>query len=248
MLKEFSLDGKYVLVTGASSGIGRACAIMAAKAGAAVIVTGRNEARLAETASMIEGAQTQAMVADLADASQRSGLIGRLPQLDGIVHCAGVNQLRPVKFIDAEFVGASTYINYEVPYLLTAELLKQKKLRPGTSIVFVSSISASFAMAGNSAYSGAKAALLGMMKVLAVEIAASGSRANAVSPGQVLTPMTERTAAHISADALAENAKHYPLGHGRPEDVASAVLFLLAPASRWMTGAELVLDGGYTIK
>lgn len=247
-MNPFALEQRTILVTGASSGIGRACAVQVAAQGAHVILNGRDSARLQETASLIMPGAATVLASDLVAADSRSALVDALPALDGVVHCAGTNALRPVKFFDAGFVRESVTSNFEVPVLLSAELLKKKKLKRGASLVFVTSISASVAMPGNAAYSAAKAAVLGAMRVLAVEIAAQGMRANAISPGQVATPMTVRTAAHISPEALAENLKQYPLGFGQPDDVAHAAIFLLSQGARWMTGAELILDGGYTLR
>jgi NAD(P)-dependent dehydrogenase (short-subunit alcohol dehydrogenase family) len=247
-MNPFSLDQRTILVTGASSGIGRACAVQIAAQGAHVVLSGRSPERLQGTAALIAAGATTVSPCDLVAMESRGALVDALPPLDGVVHCAGTNALRPVKFFDGTFVRESLGSNFEVPLLLTAELLKKKKLKRGASLVFITSISASVAMPGNAAYSAAKAAILGALRVLAVEIAPQCMRANAISPGQVSTPMTERTAAHISPEALAENLKQYPLGLGQPDDVAHAAVFLLSGASRWMTGAEMVLDGGYTLR
>ncbi len=235
----FHLRGKSVLVTGASSGIGRAVAIECARAGARLVLNGRDAARLEETLGQLEGGGHAALAADLTDAAQLAQLVAGCGELDGVVHAAGIDGVTPVRMLRPSFMQTVLDGNYMAPLMLTQQLLYKKSLRNGASIVFLSSIAAHTGTVGVGPYSASKAALEGMMRCLALEIAPRGMRANALAPGMVDTPLVNR-----DRDWLDEKAKMYPLGLGRPEDVAYAAIYLLADVSRKVTGTRLHLDGG----
>ena len=236
----FHLRGKTVLVTGASSGIGRAIAIECARAGARLVISGRHPERLQATLAALEGdAVHQAVVAELTDPQQRATLVAQAGQLDGVVHAAGVDGLAPVKMLRPQFLDDVLGTNFMAPVLLTQKLLYTRSLRDGASIVFLSSIAAHTGTVGVGPYSASKAALEGIMRCLALEVAARGMRANTLAPGMVDTPLVNQDPAW-----LAEKGKGYPLGIGKPEDVAYAAIYLLADASRKVTGINLHLDGG----
>jgi NAD(P)-dependent dehydrogenase (short-subunit alcohol dehydrogenase family) len=242
----FLLAGKTILVTGASSGIGRACAVELAGLGARVVASGRSVERLAETLGLMSGAGHLSLAADLSSDDGRALLSSALPVLDGVVHCAGVNRILPASFTGAADFETIHSINAEAPIILTTRLLKEKKIANNASIVFISSISSMAGWTGLMSYAASKAALVGASRVLAVELGRRGIRVNCVSPGMVTTPMNEKVEASRTEEARREDEKRYPLGYGKPEDVAHAVAFLLSPASRWITGTNLVIDGGYT--
>jgi len=242
----FQLAGKKILVTGASSGIGRSCAVEIARLGAQVIVSGRNSERLDETLRMLSGEGHLAVVADLSTEDGRTLLLSALPVLDGVVHSAGVNKVLPAAFTGAPDFEEINSVNAEAPIVLTTRLLKEKKIAGNASIVFIASVSSVAGWTGLLSYAASKAALVGASRVLAVELGRRGVRVNCVSPGLVMTPMNESVEALRSEEARKEDLKRYPLGYGRPEDVAYSVAFLLSPASRWITGTNLVVDGGYT--
>jgi NAD(P)-dependent dehydrogenase (short-subunit alcohol dehydrogenase family) len=246
MTHPFSLTGRTVLVTGATAGIGRQTALSCAQMGARVIVTGRNAERLAATHTQLEGSGHVAIAADLAEEKERERLVGELPALDGIAHCAGVTLLHPFKFSDERRYREVYGINVEAPLFLTQRLFKNKRLNHGASIVFISSISPNVGTKGHAIYSGSKAALHGISRVLAHELAAQRIRSNCVSPGMVQTEVAIGMANQISPELLAADEARYPLGYGKPEDVANAVIFFLAPASQWITGTNLIMDGGLT--
>lgn len=238
----FHLRGKTVLVTGASSGIGRAVAIECARAGARVVVNGRDAQRLDDTLAMTHGAGAGdhlACVADLTDPDQLDRLVAAAGEIDGVVHAAGIDGVTPVRMLRQGFMQSVLDGNFMAPLMLTQKLLFKKSLRNGASIVFLSSIAAHTGTVGVGPYSATKAALEGMIRCLALEIAPRGMRANALAPGMVDTPLVNQDRAWLE-----EKGKMYPLGLGRPEDVAYAAIYLLADVSRKVTGIRMHLDGG----
>lgn len=240
----FHLHGKTVLVTGASSGIGRAVALACARAGARVVVNGRDAARLAETLALLaapapDNPAHQACAADLTDPAQLAQLVAACGALDGVVHAAGVHGVTPLRMLRQSFMQTVLDANFLAPLMLTQLLLAKKSLRNGASLVFMSSIAAHTGTVGVGPYSASKAALEGMIRPLALEIAPRAMRANAIAPGLVDTPLVNEDRAWLD-----EKAKMYPLGLGTPDDVAHAAIYLLADISRKVTGTRLHLDGG----
>ncbi|MDO5687269.1 MAG: SDR family oxidoreductase [Neisseria sp.] len=244
----FSLYNKTILVTGASSGIGRAIAVECSKMGANVIITARNEIRLNETLDLMSNNENHKMlIADLNSEDETVKLSEALPKLDGIVHCAGLTIPKPFHFYSKENIDDVMDVNFNAPVLLTNLLIKQKKVLKSGSIVFISSISGVFVSAvAGSIYSASKGAINGLAKGLAIELAAKGIRVNSVNPGVVETNIF--SSGVVSDEQLNEDRKKYPLKrHGRPEEVAYAVVYLLSDASSWVTGSNLLIDGGYTL-
>ena len=246
MNNPFTLAGRTVLITGASSGIGREVAVVAAGLGATVLATGRNAERLGETLAQLEGTGHQQIAADVTTDSGRNLIANATPKLSGVVHCAGVNKFIPFRLISEAALGEISKVNYEAPVLLTQLLLKKRVLTDGASLVFVASIAGLVGTKATAAYAGTKGALIAMVRVLALECAAQKVRANCVAPGIVRTPMGDTVEETMSSESFREYEKLFPLGFGVPDDVANAVAFMLSDASRWMTGTTLVLDGGYT--
>lgn len=243
----FSLENKLILITGASSGIGRQVAITASHMGAAVIITGRDEQKLVATKEVIAGDCTL-IAANLVNVGEIAKLISQLPKLHGVVFCAGVIDYTPIKFVNAQKIADIFSINFNSQVLLTQQLLKNKKIEKAGSLVYVSSVSSKLGVAATSLYAASKAALTAFAKVTATECAGQRIRSNSICPGIVLTPMTDK-AMEASADENMEKASsEYPLGYGQPEDVAGLAVYLLSDASRWMTGSEIIMDGGLTLK
>jgi len=249
MYNPFSLEGKTILVTGASSGIGRAIAVECSKMGAQLIITARNEERLKDTLSSMDNPHLHRMIlVDLLKEKDIDDLITFVPdKLDGIVQCAGFTIPKPFRFLSRENIHDVMNVNFEAPILLTQSLLKKKKIANPSSIVFISSISGVFcSYPAGSIYSASKGAINGIAKNLAIELAVNGIRVNSVNPGMIHTNILE--SGIITEEQLKEDMKKYPLKrYGNPEEVAYAVIYLLSDASSWVTGSNLVIDGGYTL-
>ena len=247
----FSLEGKTILVSGASSGIGRTTAIECSKMGASVIITGRNEIRLKETFDALDkssGYSHQMIVADLSSEETVYSFADSLPPINGASLNAGIVKTLPVKFINNEDLSEILKTNLIGPVLLTQRLLKKKKISQGCSIVFTSSIGGvMISTIGNTMYGVSKGGLNAFMKGVALEMAANGIRSNSVNPGFVATNIL--SSGTISDEQIQKNLAMYPIGRfGRPEDIAYAIIFLLSDASSWVTGHTLVVDGGITLR
>ncbi len=243
MYNPFSLQGKTVLVTGASSGIGRQTAIECSKLGARLVITARNEARLQETLSMLEGEGHIVLIADLTEEEDIQRLAEACPKLDGVVQNAGIARNKPIAFYSPEDLAAVFSANAFAPMLLNRWLLKKKKIVQGGGIVFTSSVAAARADLGNGIYGSSKAALTAYMHYCAKELAAKRIRVNAVHPGMVETKLIHGDA--YSEEDLKKDAAQYPLGRfGRPEEIAWAIIYFLSDASAWTTGTSLFVDGG----
>ena len=242
----FSLDGKTILVTGASSGIGQTTAISCAKMGANVVITGRDQGRLQTTADLSGKAVTQ-MVADLTVQADMENLLAALPPLDGAVLCAGNSTTLPLQFGSREKFDEMFDVNFFAPVELLRLMYKKKILQKGSSVVLLASIGGTHSfMPGNGVYGASKAALNSVMKYAAREYASRKIRVNSICPGMVDTPLIHRGT--ITEEQLAEDAKRYPLGrYGKPEDIANGAIYLLSDASSWLTGHDLVIDGGFSI-
>lgn len=246
----FTLEGKTILVTGASSGIGRAAAIECSKAGAKVIITARNEERLRETHSQLANAEEQPewIMADMQKDDDIQSLVEQLPVLDGVICNAGISINVPIAFIDREKIQQVLDVNTIAPILLTRQLIKKKKVAKGGSIVFTSSISGNNTVTvAHEMYSASKTAITGFMRNAALDLAVKGIRCNAVHPGMINTPMVH--SGKYSEEQLQKDMENYPLHRfGEPEEVAYAMIYLLSDAAAWVTGHSLVIDGGLTIK
>lgn len=241
----FSLADKRILITGASSGIGQAIAIACAEMGAEIIGVGRNPERIAATRDMLQAISNKPHVmhqADLTNADERQHLIAELAnQVNGVVHSAGISRLCPVRIINQKHLDELQAINVTAPTMLTQALLQKNLIAPAGSIVFISSIAAHVGVAGVAAYSGTKAALIAISRCLSMEVSKHRIRSNCLSPALVETPMFEGTSQVVGS--LDKELRSYPLGVGKPEDVANATVFLLSDAARWITGTTIVMGG-----
>lgn len=243
----FSLSGRTIFVTGASSGIGRTTAIICSRMGANMIVTGRNQDRLEAVLKELEGHGHQAIAADLTNQEQVDHLLEFLPVIDGVVLCAGQGTVVPFKMADRKKIDPIFEINYFAQVELLRLLLKKKKLANGSSVVFVSSIGGVDSITvGNSIYGASKAALNSAMRFCALELAPKQIRVNSVCPGMVNTKLIKGGA--VSEEQHQADMQKYPLKrYGEPEDIANGIVYLLSNASSWVTGHSLVIDGGYTL-
>lgn len=239
----FSLEGKTILVTGASSGIGQSIAITISKMGGNVIISGRNEEKLQKTLLMMAGNQNQIIAADLTQKESIDNLAGNVPQLDGIVHCAGIGHRMPAKMISENDINTVMSANFTGAVLLQASLLMNKKVKKDSSIVFIASKAADYPSPGNAVYSASKGALISYARCLALELAPRGIRVNCICPAMVWTDLIMQN--EVTLEQLKESEKSYPLKrYGNPEDVANLAIYLLSDASSWMTNSSIDLTGG----
>lgn len=248
MFNPFSLEGKTILITGAASGIGKATALLCASCGANLILLDLNENGLFKTIAEIGDNFAEGVALDLCDYNSLCKTVSRLPKIDGVASNAGIVKSLLAKFNEPEDMERIFKVNTFSHINLIQEIIKQKKINKGASIVFTSSMSGVYCgLLGGSLYGATKSALLGYSKALALELAPKKIRVNTIHPGMIETPLTQGTS--LSKELLEEDAKSYPLGrYGKPEEVASAIVYLLSDATAWMTGSQLLLDGGYSLK
>jgi NAD(P)-dependent dehydrogenase (short-subunit alcohol dehydrogenase family) len=241
-----------VLVTGASSGIGRATAVALGERGLTVALAGRDEARLAETLASLPGEGHRSFVADLTDPTARAGLVDSVVDafgpLHGLAHCAGVQTVQPVRGSTTSVVDGMLSVNVTSALQLVRAFRRRGCRAERASVVLVSSVLGLVGQPGAAAYSASKGALISMTKSLALELAREGIRVNCVCPGTVATPMLHDLARTIGDDGVQKVAEAHPLGIGRASDVAASIRFLLSDDARWVTGSALVVDGGYTAR
>ena len=243
----FVVEGKAILVTGAASGIGRATALLCARMGAMVTITDLNEEQLKTTFDSLEGDGHQMVVANLTNNDDLQRLIDTLPKLEGVVCNAGIIKTILAQFAEKSDIERILNINTIAPIYLTKLLLENKKIKKEASIVYTSSMGGVFNGAiGNGLYGSSKAALVGFVKSLALEVAPRGIRVNTVHPGITETNIYNNTS--ITPEQLEQEKAHYPLKRfGKPEEIANAIVFLLSDASKWMTGSQLLIDGGCSL-
>ena len=235
----FNLEGKVILVTGSSSGIGRAIAIECSKSGATVYLTARNKERLQETLDAMTGDQHKIIIADLTKQEDVEFLAHSVEKLDGIVLNSGINDKSIIKKLDEAFISKMMNTNFSGQALLMQALLKEKKINKMASIVFMSSISAFYPSVSN-------AAVNQFAKVLALEVLTLKARVNCIQPAFVETEMIKK----YTLDNVIEDIRaNYPLGRfAKPEEIAYAAIYYLSDASQLVTGTSLVIDGGYTLR
>ena len=235
---------ELVLVTGASSGIGRSVSIECSKMGAVMYITARNEQRLNETLSMMQGQGHKMIVADLCDEDSIIALVAGLPKLDGVVHNAGVGDRTLCKMVKESDINRVMSANFEGPVLLQKYLQKQKKINKEASIVFIASRAPFAPTIGNALYSASKGAIIGYSKVLGLELASQKIRVNCICPAMVWTELVEKDAEMTGVDHNVAQLS-YPLKrYGKPEDIAYLSIYLLSDASSWMTGSSIDITGG----
>lgn len=239
----FSLKGKTILVTGASSGIGRGIAIACSKMGASVILNGRNQTKLGDTLGQLEEGEHKITAADLTNSESVVGMMHDIPSLDGVVHCAGIGQRVLCKMATEQDIDSVMDANFKGPVLLQSELLKHKKINKGASIVFIASISTWSPSIGNAFYSASKGAIVSYANCLALELAPRKVRVNCISPAMVWTDLILQEG--VEEEQLKQDEQKYPLKrYGTPEDIANLAIYMLSDASTWMTGSNVKISGG----
>ena len=247
MLNIFSLEGKTILITGASSGIGRAVARECATAGADCIITARNEERLKQTLDSLEGNGHQMYIAELSNIDAIMSLVDSLPKLDGVVCCAGIVETKVLKFTDDSDLKRLFDTNAFSIIRLIRLLAQEKKLEKEASIVVISSISGvKCGYIGGSIYGATKGALEGFIKASALELAPRKIRVNTITPGMIESNLLNNS--EISTEQLEADKLRYPMKrYGKPEEIGYAAIYLLSDATKWMTGSSILIDGGYTL-
>lgn len=248
MYNPFSLEGKTILVTGASSGIGKATAIECSKMGAKVIITARNEVRLKETLFLLSGEGHSMVICDLSEQNSLEKLVQELPEVQGLVNNAGFTKLSPIQFIKENDFFDIIRVNTFAPILLFQMLLKKKKIKKGSSVVFTSSMAGlGFSSTGNGMYTASKGAISAFIRTAALELSSKQIRVNAVCPSMIDTGIL--SSGQLTVEQILEDMKSYPLGrYGKPEEVAWAIIYLLSDASSFTTGTNLQIDGGVSLK
>lgn len=245
-----NFDGKWVLVTGASSGIGRAIAIELSRQRARVILSGRDEGRLAETSRQLSADGHQVLLLDLVDHSRIVPAILKLREsigrIYGLCHSAGVVETRPLSSNTVEVVQSMLTVHVLAGLELARAICRRDVIEEGGSVLFISSVYGRVGMPGQTGYSASKGAISAAVRALAVELARRKIRVNSISPGLVKTDMTQKALGLLSKEQVENLEQNHPLGVGAPEDVAKAAVFLLAPDNPWITGADLTVDGGFS--
>ena len=244
----FSLQGKKILITGASSGIGRQVAIDCTRFGAKVVLSARNEERIKQVMSKLESNGHSYILGDLTDEETIKRITESVGNIDGLVLCAGIGKTLPFKFCKREDINEVYEVNLFSQIELFRSLIREKRINKNASVVFLSSIGGLKVFTpGNIIYGSSKAALDSAMKFCALEFAPN-IRVNSIMPGMVNTSLISGRSAW-SSEQIANDVKNYPLGrYGEPQDISNGVVFFLSDASKWITGQALVIDGGRTLK
>lgn len=252
MKNPFTLEGKNILITGASSGIGRQCAISCSQMGAKVILIARNEERLKETLAMMEGEGHIYYSFDLNNVSLIKELVidctSKIGKLDGFVHAAGIEKTLPVKLLTTDDYEHIFKVNTLSAFEFIRLLSNKKYFKDKGHIVLISSITSVIGRNGVTAYAASKGALVSAIRAMALEFSKKEICVNSISPGTVLTPLMENFLSTLSEEDYNKRISGFPLGIGKPEDISNICVFLLSDASRWITGQNIIVDGGYTIQ
>jgi NAD(P)-dependent dehydrogenase (short-subunit alcohol dehydrogenase family) len=243
----FLLKNRTIFITGASSGIGKEIAIQCSGSDANLIINGRDKARLQVTYEELKGTNHFQVPGDVSVEVELDSICRQLPPLDGVVLCAAIFKTLPVKFGNRKHIEEIFDTNTFANFLIIQKLLKENKIRKGASIVFISSVASGRPYKGNSLYSATKGAIKSFSKVLAMELASKNIRVNCISPGIVLTRPLEDSGA-ITKEEMQTEENSIPLGFGTSIDIAYGTVYLLSNASRWITGTDLVIDGGQSLK
>ncbi len=250
MFKLVDLSNKHIVITGASSGIGREVALLVNKLGAKVSLIGRKTDLLESLIQDLQGEENQFYEFDVTNFNDIDNLVSRIVAtnglIDGFVHSAGIEMTRPLKMLKIEHYREVFDINTISALEITKSITKNTNISTNASIIYISSIVAILGQPGKTAYSASKGALIAAAKCLALELAPKGIRVNTILPALVETDMSSKILASLSEEGKNNILKMHPLGFGRPIDIANSAAFLLSSAARWITGSEFLIDGGYS--
>jgi len=241
------------MVTGASSGIGKEVSIQLSKYGAKVTIVGRDKDRLQRTFDslvIMNGINHEQILCDISEESNIKELVGKSESVDSIIHCAGIGKYVPLKFYNKTVLSEFYNINLFAPLLLTKELVKNRKIKNYGSVIFISSIMSIVGAKANGIYASTKSALVGAAKSISLELAANKIRVNCISPALVNTPLLDSGTdkGGISKLEYTSDLMKHPLGIGDPADIANLCIFLLSDESSWITGTNIIIDGGYSLQ
>ncbi len=252
MYNPFSLDNKVFIVTGASSGIGAQCAIDCSKMGAKVVLVARNEERLQQTMDQMDGEGHLIKPFDLNNLdgikSFVASIVSEIGKIDGFIHAAGIEVTKPVKFLTPEDYEIVYRTNALAGFEFVRQLSSVKNMNDGASIVLISSVSGVIGRGSVAAYAASKGALISASRTMSIELAKRKIRVNCVSPGTILTPMMQNVLESMDDESRAKRVDGFLLGLGETTDISNACIYLLSDASRWVTGQNLIIDGGYTAR
>ena len=249
----FTLEGRNIIVTGASGGIGRQIAVSCSRMGARVVLIGRNEERLSEAMSSLDGSGHLSFSYDLTNLDGMKDLVAdivsRTGPIDGLVNCAGISAALPLKLMTPEKVHAFFSTNVFAAIEFTRHVLSVKNIsKQGASVLFFASVMGCVGESAKSLYGMTKGALISGARSLAVEYAPKNIRVNVISPGVVETAINKDQPYLADPERRKVTESLHLLGLGTTEDIANACIFLLSDASRWVTGQNFIIDGGYTIR
>jgi NAD(P)-dependent dehydrogenase (short-subunit alcohol dehydrogenase family) len=250
MFNLVDLTNKHILVTGASSGIGMEIAILVSKLGARVSLVGRKKETLENVLSKLEGNDHYLYEFDVTNFSEVDHLVSSVVEnsglIDGFVHSAGIEMTRPLKMLKVNHYKDVFDVNTISALEMTRVVTKNGNISNEASIIFISSIVGLLGQAGKTAYSASKGALIAASKCLALELASKGIRVNTILPALVETEMSSKLLETMSEESKINILKMHPLGFGKAIDIANSTAFLLSPASKWITGVDFIIDGGYS--
>jgi NAD(P)-dependent dehydrogenase (short-subunit alcohol dehydrogenase family) len=251
-MDNFSLTDKNIIITGASSGIGRQCAISCSKMGANIILVSRNKERLNETLSFLEGNNHLVFAIDVTDYNKIEPIINdavtQLGKINGFIHSAGIEMTLPLNLLNSSKLEDIYSINVIAAFNIARILSKKIYIGENASFVMISSVMAQYGQSGKIGYCSSKGALISGAKAMAIELARKQIRVNSILPGIVRSEMSEKLLSTLSEEGVHEIEKMHPLGIGSVSDVANACIYLLSDASTWVTGTNLIVDGGYSAK
>ena len=248
----FQLRDKTILVTGASSGIGQQCAIDCSRMGARVVLVARDEERLEGTLSLLEGSGHCYYKFDLNCLEEIEKLIEKIKKdvgrLNGFVHAAGIEKTLPMKWLKVSDYEGLLRVNFLSSFEIIKCLARLGVLNKESHIVLIASILSVIGRKGLAAYAASKGAMVAAIRAMALELASKKICVNCVSPGTILTPMMQKYLLSLDEEEYKKRLEGFPLGMGETVDVSNMCIYLLSDASRWITGQNFIVDGGYTIK
>lgn len=248
----FSLKNKVIVITGASSGIGAQCAIDCSKMGAKVVLVARNEERLRQTLKMMEGDSHLIYSLDLnfleGIKDLVSAVVEKVGKIDGFIHAAGIEMTKPIKLLTTEDYESIYKVNALSGFEFIHQLSSIKNMNKGGSIVMISSITGVIGRGSVAAYAASKGAMVSACRTMAIEFAKKQVRVNCISPGTILTPLMQHFLSELDEETRAKRVDGFLLGLGETTDISNACIYLLSDAARWVTGQNLIIDGGYTAR